>query len=433
MQNEGIYSLVIGSGISSSTKLYSDTDYSLAIGFKSTVPTFFVSQSQSSTKTGRIGIGNITDPSYKLHIKADDNEDATIFLQPTGSNYYGKIFFGDESHSISAKTGEALTFFTETGQNFAFEAGNILQTTGFNLTTSQIKAPDATGLSLTDMNGNGIFVDNGGNVGIGTENPSEKFQIGDRWVFHNGGTKYIGYNCHYFNGSSERIIPNVGASQIRFGETGNIIIRTAPPETGNNITWSENISILNNGNMGIGVDSPNEKLEVVQTIGDKYALRLFHTNDNGGNGLLIESNGGSNDDVLLKIIGDKNGGNPRDILYVEGTGKIGIGTTEVQSGYKLTVDGNIMAEEVKIQNSDTWYDYVLEESYDLPKLSELDSYIKQNKHLPDVPSAQQVAENGYELGEMNGILLKKVEELTLYVIEQQKEIEKLKEIMKNRQ
>ncbi len=221
--------------------------------------------------------------------------------------------------------------------------GNILQSSGFSLATSQIKAPDATGLSLTDMNGYGIFVDDGGNVGIGTITPTAA------------------------------------------------------------------------------------RLDIQETVSNNYALHLFHTNDNGGNGLLIESNGGSNDDVLLKILADKNGASPRDVFYIEGTGKIGIGTTDLQSGYILTVDGKIVAEEVLIQNSDTWYDFVFDESYNLPTLTELDTYIKQNKHLPDVPTAKEVAENGYKLGEMNGILLKKVEELTLYVMEQQKEIEKLKE------
>jgi hypothetical protein len=121
-------------------------------------------------------------------------------------------------------------------------------------------------------------------------------------------------------------------------------------------------------------------------------------------------------------------------MVVTEDGKVGIGTTDPQSGYKLTVNGKVLAEEIQIQNSDTWYDFVFDESYNLPTLTELDTYIKQNKHLPDVPTAEEVAENGYNLGEMNGILLKKVEELTLYVIEQQKaleaqqkEIEKLKE------
>jgi len=118
--------------------------------------------------------------------------------------------------------------------------------------------------------------------------------------------------------------------------------------------------------------------------------------------------------------------NPVDLAW-----QVGIGTNNLQSGYILTIDGKVTAEEVLIQNSDKWYDFVFDEGYDLPSLAGLDEYVKQHKHLPDVPTAKEVAENGYKLGEMNGILLKKVEELTLYVIEQQKEIEKLKEIVGN--
>ena len=79
--------------------------------------------------------------------------------------------------------------------------------------------------------------------------------------------------------------------------------------------------------------------------------------------------------------------------------------------------------DIIIQHQDKWYDYVFEEDYNLAPIKDLETYIKQNKHLPDVPNAEEVKENGINLGEMNGILLKKIEELTLYMIEQQKMME----------
>ena len=163
--------------------LENNVGYSLMIGINSTLPTFFVSASQGgSDKTGKIGIGNVTAPEEKLHIKADNNEDAAIKLQPTGSGYYGKILFGDDNHVIYSKTGEDLMFTTEPDKNFIFENGNVKLQSGFELeseavSTSQIKAPDANGLSLTDQNGSGIFVEDGGNVGIGTTNPAEKLEV----------------------------------------------------------------------------------------------------------------------------------------------------------------------------------------------------------------------------------------------------------------
>jgi hypothetical protein len=98
------------------------------------------------------------------------------------------------------------------------------------------------------------------------------------------------------------------------------------------------------------------------------------------------------------------------------------------AGYNLLVQGKIMCEELKIKlkkdaNGNTvWYDHVLLPTYKLMTVDSLQSYITQNLHLPDVPSAKEVEENGIMAGEMNGILLKKVEELTLYMIEQNKNI-----------
>ena len=78
----------------------------------------------------------------------------------------------------------------------------------------------------------------------------------------------------------------------------------------------------------------------------------------------------------------------------------------------------------------TWSDYVFQKDYSLPSLLEVEEFIGENGHLPGVPSENEVLENGVDLSEMNTILLKKIEELTLYVINQQKEIEKLKEVHK---
>lgn len=100
------------------------------------------------------------------------------------------------------------------------------------------------------------------------------------------------------------------------------------------------------------------------------------------------------------------------------SGSIGIGTTNTQ-GYKLAVAGNMIAEEVKVKLQGTWPDYVFNEDYKITPLSEIQTYIKKNKHLPEVPSAKEIQEKGVNLGEMNKLLLKKVEELTLHLIEQE--------------
>ncbi|WP_299117476.1 hypothetical protein [uncultured Winogradskyella sp.] len=109
------------------------------------------------------------------------------------------------------------------------------------------------------------------------------------------------------------------------------------------------------------------------------------------------------------------------------TGNVGIGTMSFVDGsdtYRLSVDGKIRAHGVKIYTD--WADYVFEDAYKLPTLEEVEQYIKENGHLKDIPSAKEVEENGIELGEMNKLLLQKIEELTLYTIELKKEIEELK-------
>jgi len=100
-------------------------------------------------------------------------------------------------------------------------------------------------------------------------------------------------------------------------------------------------------------------------------------------------------------------------------GNIGIGTTDPK-GYKLAVAGNMIAESVKVQLKGSWADYVFEDDYKLKTLEEMEAFVKKNKHLPEIPSAAEVKNNGIDLGEMNVRLLQKIEELTLHLIEKEK-------------
>jgi hypothetical protein len=105
-------------------------------------------------------------------------------------------------------------------------------------------------------------------------------------------------------------------------------------------------------------------------------------------------------------------------------GNVGIGT-RATNNYRLAVDGKIGAREVNV-NVSTWSDYVFADDYKLPSLETIERYITQYRHLPDVPSAAEVEQNGVDLGSMDALLLRKIEELTLYVIELKKELDGLK-------
>lgn len=233
-----------------------------------------------------------------------------------------------------------------------------------------------------------------------------------------------------------------------------------------------------NTNVGIGTNTPTAKLEVegglpngttfantaemfekslVLNVGSlvtgstKYRnLRMFNfpqsnfdaksviylgieDRDDYGRYRFAATTGGSTQMIVL----DKTQTSVMD-LYDDGNNKttltlpkansyLCIGTTSYTDGselYKLSVKGKIRAEEIKVYN--TWADYVFAKDYELKPLSEVEEYINSNGHLPNVPSAKEVQENGLKLGEMSQIQQEKIEELTLYLIEQNKQIEELK-------
>ena len=130
------------------------------------------------------------------------------------------------------------------------------------------------------------------------------------------------------------------------------------------------------------------------------------------------------------------GTNKRSCFYIDPTQRnLYVGITEVEAArirtdlknkYGMFVYKGILSEDYAIAPKSTWADFVFSRNYNLKPLEEVESFIAENEHLPDVPSAAQVAEEGYSQHDMNKVLLQKIEELTLYIIKQQKEIDELK-------
>jgi hypothetical protein len=192
------------------------------------------------------------------------------------------------------------------------------------------------------------------------------------------------------------------------------------------------------GNIGVGTNIPNAKLDVNGTVlsgGSSASLDPATFNmsfiENTGKMLMgwnksasegesdFVANQGTGSNGGFAFYNHDNSGTDTLLFRIKGDGNIGIGTRSPDA--KLAVNGIIHAKEIKV-NLTNWPDYVFNSNYKLPKLSDIKNYIRLNQHLPGVPSEQDVAKNGIQLGEMNKLLVKKIEELTLYVITKDKEV-----------
>ncbi|MCL2511401.1 MAG: hypothetical protein FWF09_05070 [Bacteroidales bacterium] len=365
----------------------------------------------SLTKSG-IGVG-VSSPKEKLHVSGNGQFLGRLSIcNATQDYYFSKL------GSIKFQIGSLWNFFDLSnakimGYNCLYASGGLyLPKRRVNGCASAVMMKDNGSIQLcTAPRGNGYegtgepptivwnyltMLDNGF-VGIGTENPNERFQIGDIWTFHNGGTKYIGRNVTYTSGRNVRI-EDGKTSLLSFGN-GTISFETAGDGVkGSPVTTTGRLILTEDGNVGIGISVPEKRLHVQ---GDSYF--------NGNVGI-----GTSNPESGKK-------------LHVQGnsyiSGNLGIGTTD-PDGYKLRVNGKINCTEVVVtatakgDEEDEWPDYVFAEDYSLRSLDEVASYIQENKRLPEIPSAAEVAENGVNLLEINKLLLKKVEELTLYILQQ---------------
>lgn len=259
-----------------------------------------------------------------------------------------------------------------------------------------------------------FVIDQNGKIGIGTTSPLQKLDI-------------VGTSSTW----PLRLQNSDGNHDWHIGVTGN-----SWGVEGNRFVISSTLNspdaefiIDPNGNIGVGTITPAQKLDIVGSD-TRWPLRL--QNSDGGHDWHIGVTGnswtiGGNKFAISNTLGSND-----SKLVIEENGDVGIGTSSPDA--KLTVKGDIHAEEVRVDLTVPGPDYVFEEDYDLLSLESLQNYIQENKHLPEVPSAAEMEEDGIDLGVMNMLLLKKVEELTLYQLEllgmlrqQQGEIESLKD------
>lgn len=214
---------------------------------------------------------------------------------------------------------------------------------------------------------------------------------------------------------------------------------------------TERFTVMPGGNVGIGTSNPRALFDVAGDISNgrlgSVLGRLPEGNDIGDGTLLgvrgyatqgvvfntksfaIEHSfyGEINSSINFFRGGDTHGGyitfntnTNVEKMRITTDGNVGIGTTSPDPSFKLSVNGNIRSKEVKVEAG--WADYVFKKDYQLKSLSDVEAYIAKNGHLPDIPSEAEVKKNGVNVGETESLLLKKIEELTLYLIEKNKEV-----------
>lgn len=201
-------------------------------------------------------------------------------------------------------------------------------------------------------------------------------------------------------------------------------------ENGNARTYGSHYVDLN---LGIGTQSPNDRLHIENGNIRLQGLAPYHVFNTTSPGLPcgIHFNENGSLEGALYYEASKNTLNLTNNFFQPGlvldltNNSVRIGANSSATGYKLSVDGKIMGEELRIMNSASWPDYVFHEDYDLMSLEEVENEIKRLGHLPGVPSAEEVEEKGIEVGEMQKRMMEKIEELTLYILDQEKRITSL--------
>lgn len=243
------------------------------------------------------------------------------------------------------------------------------------------------------------------------------------------------------NGDYHHFVRNGNGAAVYINQASSNAIHPILRLSSGTTAANQNVKLIveNNGFLGIGTEKATSNLHISSGVDGDAILLLESDTDNSNDsdnpmikfrqdGDIIGVNMGFSHHFGENLfgIGIKNTNNGEDVwdtFIVDVTrNRVGIGTNNPDS--KLTVKGKIHAQEVKLDlNGSVAPDYVFKQDYDLRSLEEVETYINNKGHLPDIPSGKEMEEQGINLKQMNLLLLEKVEELTLYMIELKKTVE----------
>ncbi|HEX7905823.1 MAG TPA: hypothetical protein VF487_18255 [Chitinophagaceae bacterium] len=401
--------------------------HKLTVGFISVLlANYCISQTNSINSTGNVGIGTLT-PGVELqvngHTSIGDMYDPTPYgyLQlvrpsnPSDNKFH--LSFIRNGMSVSG-----MGYMPNSNTIGIWHANNNLGVPALAITTDQ-------------------------KVGIGISTPAEKLTIaGTDGNIHIGNILYAGYNGISLNGS-----PNFNDYNFLSKTSDNNLYINRPAGAAIHFRQQNNnqMTIASNGNVNIGNGNPLTKL-TIETNGQNDGIWLTSTgttnvallsnitpgswnqlSQSGDNLLMWKGSATDAADAGGLVIGPWSNANAG--LRITPSGNVGIGISSPEA--KLAVNGDIFSKKVKVTQTG-WPDYVFEKTYRLPSLDEVEKFIQQHRHLPDVPSAKEVEKNGLDLGDNQAVLLKKIEELTLYIIDlkkghddQDKEIKRLQQLI----
>lgn len=360
----GNNSIIFGSGPTEESEFENTHNNSFMVGFLSRYSTLFVGPASSSSGTGDVGIGNVTSPSAKLHIKADYAEDPVLLIEPNSwaTGKWAEVRIGSSANKIKSIYSKGFEF--DVSGNYFFKSGKVgIGTSVDSLPKQKLE------VAHTDLKG-GMALNNilPGDTNYHSQiyfmkNGIEKWAIGND-IRCNGYQDFFIWD--HQNGKTRFFIDSLG--RVGIGKS-------------DSLTFKANIVADKMG--GLNVKTEHE-------TNYQYGIRA-EVDNNLTKAIVVEKDDTTN-------------------FLVYGNGSVRCREVYVKVG--------------------SLGDFVFNDDYNLPSIASLDAYIKKNGRLPGMPSAVDVAKDDMNVGEFQNLLLQKIEEQALYIINLQKQIDELSQLIR---